>query len=83
MTAFPNPTTLDNVNLMINVSSGDDVLVIMVDNLGREVYSKINIIKNAGEQVLHLYNLNSLMPGIYQVIASSKQSLVKRKLVIQ
>lgn len=83
LTLFPNPTTSSNINLNISSSSSQaEILVILYDHLGREAYSKVNIIDNSGPHIIALDVSDRLPAGIYQVVASSKESVVKKKLII-
>ena len=55
---------------------------VLYDALGQEAFSKVLI--NEDQQILIGVDLeNTLLPGIYTVIATSNNSVYKKKLIIE
>ncbi|MGE0568973.1 MAG: T9SS type A sorting domain-containing protein [Bacteroidia bacterium] len=80
---FPNPATKENINVSITGTSDDEVLIIVSDLLGQELYSKIFVLNNDGKTIIGLDKLENLAPGMYNVLASSSDKLYNRKIVIR
>ncbi|MCH8904543.1 MAG: T9SS type A sorting domain-containing protein, partial [Bacteroidetes bacterium] len=87
---YPNPAfTTDKINIEFNQSSNatsinqpEELLVVLYDQMGRLVYSKIALIEN--DQINMAIDLNNMLsPGVYFIIGSSDNELHKQKLVIQ
>ncbi|MCU0359534.1 MAG: T9SS type A sorting domain-containing protein [Bacteroidia bacterium] len=78
---FPNPNS-GEFNLNLNANSGEEVLVVIVDAAGKQVYSKV-ILKKDGENYLGLDLTGSIQPGLYWVLASSRQKFYRSVLLIK
>ena len=57
-----------------------EVLLVLIDQLGRQVYSKVILDKQG--TVLTTEETNRLSPGIYIVIGSSDNNVYGKKLVV-
>lgn len=80
---YPNPARVgQELKLqMEDFGENRDILVVLLDHLGREVYSKVLITEVDG--VLSGIDLsNKLQAGVYFIIASSDHDVYKQKLVI-
>jgi len=82
---FPNPANKESdVYFEIKgFNKESEVLVVIIDVLGQELYSKIIITDINGDNVNAVDKLNRLPEGTYIIIASSKNELFKKKLIIQ
>ncbi|MFT4680199.1 MAG: hypothetical protein ACI9FU_000653 [Granulosicoccus sp.] len=80
---FPNPAN-KGMGIEINMGShtGEEVLVIVFDMLGRESYSKVLVMKESGP-IMAIDPYNNLAPGMYIVIGSTNDELFNQKLVIR
>ena len=70
---------------MLNFTGADasEVLVVLYDAMGREIYSKV-ILDGTGTQsgIFAIDPQQKLSPGIYFIQASSNDKLCKQKLVV-
>lgn len=80
---YPNPAfSTDGVHIDLGELESKEVLVIVLDMMGREAYSKV--ILNAGSgPVTAIDPDNNLTPGMYIVIGSTNDELFNEKLVIK
>ncbi|MFH1321155.1 MAG: T9SS type A sorting domain-containing protein [Bacteroidota bacterium] len=78
---YPNPTNGD-FYIDINGNKDDKVLVVVLDLLGKEHYSKV-IIPEDSEYTFAIDPSDKLSPGVYMVVASNKNNIYKKKIVIQ
>ncbi|MBU0528339.1 T9SS type A sorting domain-containing protein [bacterium] len=73
-------------DLYVNIeglASKKEVLVVVLDILGKEFYSKV-IFSDINGSVLEAMDMhNRLSPGIYMIIATSNDEIYKRKMVIE
>ena len=80
---YPNPARFtDGIQIDLGDFLGSEVLVIVLDMMGREAYSKV-ILNNGSGPVTAIDPHNNLTPGMYIVIGSSKDELFNEKLVIK
>ncbi|MBI2270645.1 MAG: T9SS type A sorting domain-containing protein [Bacteroidetes bacterium] len=77
---FPNPTT-GTFMLRLNEKKEKTILVVVLDIIGTEIYSSSVIIENGSDKVIIKPEID-IPTGIYYVVASSDDKLVKHKLVI-
>ncbi|MBI2269500.1 MAG: CSLREA domain-containing protein, partial [Bacteroidetes bacterium] len=77
---FPNPTT-GVFTLQFSGNKENNVLVVMLDIMGREVFSSNIIFEDGSVRVIVNPEID-LPAGIYYVVASSNDKIVKHKLVI-
>lgn len=80
---FPNPNngtfTIDVRNYQVEYG----VLIVMFDILGREVYfSKVDVSSDTSSANYLTVNNENITPGVYYVVASSNNNIVKHKLVV-
>ncbi len=78
---YPNPTEDGTVFLELE-NSTEEVLVVLLDALGRTVYQKIIVNKGVNELEL-LDHGHKLEPGIYLIIASSDHILTNKKVIVK
>jgi hypothetical protein len=80
---FPNPNEGTSIHMSINAAKKEEILVVVYDISGRESYSKIIVIEDAGNSVYGLDPSNKLSPGIYFVSATSNQKTFNSKLIVK
>lgn len=81
---YPNPvSSSENVNIVIQHSLNEEVLVVVTDVTGKDSYSKVIITGETGETVSGLDIENRLAPGVYLITATSKQNIYSKKLIIR
>ena len=78
----PNPSRSDKLCIDIIGEKSREVLIVVVDLLGREYYSKVCVLEG-GKYTLAVDPYNKLAPGVYMIIATSMNSLYRKKVVIQ
>ncbi|HXC05870.1 MAG TPA: T9SS type A sorting domain-containing protein, partial [Bacteroidia bacterium] len=81
---YPNPSSASNLpNLEFNSSENHEVLVVLEDVTGHQLYSKIIVVKQNEKNVTVLEGTNQLPKGMYFITATSDNSIYKQKLIIQ
>jgi hypothetical protein len=80
---YPNPSSGDNVNLLLNGSKDQEVLVVVYDINGKESYSKVIITSDDGGNVYAIDPSNKLSPGVYLVTATSNQSIFSKRMIVK
>ncbi len=79
---YPNPNDGMDVNLRFEgLSSAKEVLVVLRDVTGKEVYQKV--VARQESDGVHLDLTKQLPAGTYLVIASSEDKLVSTQLIVQ
>ncbi len=81
---FPNPSKVGEVTYVsLHGVASENLLVIVYDVLGREIYSKVEVRENRG----YLFTIdnggNSLSKGVYFIMASSDDKYFSQKLIVQ
>ncbi len=81
---YPNPNTGETINLAINTTKGDEILVVVYDATGRETYSKVIITDDkTTDNVYAVDPSGKLKPGIYFITATSKQAIYSKRMIVQ
>ena len=80
---FPNPSDGSELNISIRTERSRSVLVVVYDALGNITYSKVLPDQSGGEQVYALDVEGKLEAGVYFVVASSDDRMIKKKLIIR
>ena len=80
---FPNPSTPENVTVWVSGIKNSDVILKVIDNIGREIYS--GTIQMSDSNIsLNLSNFCSLNAGVfYTITIISKDSTISRKISVQ
>ena len=78
----PNPSNGYDMTLSITDAMHDEILVVLYDFMGQQVYSKIVVLDN-GSVVIAIDPYEQLAKGVYMVIGSSDESVYKKKLIIE
>lgn len=81
---FPNPNLgEEDTYVSLQGFKADNLLVVVYDMLGREIYSKIELIENDG----FLFTISSdghrLTSGIYLITASANDKVFHQKLIVK
>lgn len=79
---FPNPAKSCNEITLSFTNFEEPVLVVVNDIYGQELFTKIYITQQNGF-VVGMDCMNNLSPGTYIIVATSKNQIYKKKLVIQ
>lgn len=83
LSIFPNPISSgDQVNVQLDNLNGQEVLVVLRDMTGREVYSKV-VLSVSDKHLTGVPLDRSLPAGQYLIIASSENSVYSRSIIIE
>ncbi|MCE3280237.1 MAG: hypothetical protein K0S44_2428 [Bacteroidetes bacterium] len=63
--------------------SADDLLVVVYDMLGREIYSKVEVNEKDGFLFTNVSNGNKLPSGVYLITASANDNIFRQKLIVK
>lgn len=77
---FPNPTNIDNINISLNTTAATEVMIVIHDVLGKELYSKVFIYDS---NTLRLPSDFYLPAGLYSITASTKNEVITQKIIIR
>jgi len=85
MKLFPNPATNSSlVKLeMTGMSADKDVLVVVTNVLGQQMYSKVILTDQNGQVMVAVDPHNQLPQGTYVIVAASNDKLLSKRLIIQ
>lgn len=67
----------------VNEFSADDLLVVVYDMLGREIYSKVAVKEKDGFLFTDVSNGNKLPSGVYLITASANDNIFRQKLIVK
>ena len=81
-TVHPNPSNGRDITLSFNNAGNDEVLVVLYNIMGEQVYSKIAVLDN-GSAVIAIDSEKKLAPGVYLIIGSSDEAIYQKKLIVQ
>lgn len=79
---FPNPNNDGIFNIQINNSSQEEVLIVVHDVLGNELYSKVLVTNQNGNDVYATDPSTKLPAGTYFISATSKQKIYNKRLIV-
>jgi hypothetical protein len=79
---YPNPFKKNISNLFLDLKDEKEVLVVLYDIFGKEVYTKI-LINYENGFVIGSDCMNNLPSGQYIIVATSKNEIYNKKLIIQ
>lgn len=80
---YPNPTTEDNINLTIKLDHHEEMLVVLMDILGNQIYSKVVVTDDNGFAASGFNPGKDLKPGIYEIVGYSSKRQMSKKLIIR
>ena len=80
---FPNPVDANTqAYLELNQFEGQEILVVLRDVTGREIYSKI-VVTQSNNELVALNQDGKLAKGVYLITASSSNKLYSKKLIVK
>ena len=79
---YPNPNDGNAFNLEINADTNKEVLVVVYDIFGKEIYSKMFIIKDSDYNVLAIDPSQQLAAGVYMIVATSNDNIYSQRLIV-
>jgi hypothetical protein len=81
---FPNPSD-PNVDTYVSLQGfkANNLLVVVYDMFGREIYSKVEVIENEGFLFTLSTDGNKLPAGVYLISASANDNVFKQKLIVR
>lgn len=79
---FPNPSDGTELNIIINTEENQEVVIVVYDILGQEIYSKLIITEQKGNNVYSIDLFHNLSPGMYMINATSNQKIISKKLIV-
>ena len=83
MRIFPNPLSNGQpLNVVLENLDGEEVLVVIRDLNGKEYYGKMVVVMEE-EQLFAIDRLGQIPAGVYLVVASAKDQLYSRKLIVR
>lgn len=83
-TVFPNPNQNDQETFVsLKNFKAQDLLVVVYDMLGREIYSKVEVKENGGFLFTLSSNGKQLSTGVYLITASADDSVFRQKLIVK
>lgn len=82
MDVYPNPSSGNNINLLLNAEASQEVLVVVYDVTGKENYSKVLITSTNGENVYAIDPSSKLISGVYFITATSQQNIYSKRLIV-
>jgi len=80
---YPNPNSGEQINLTLQLQQKEELLVVLIDMLGNQVYSKVIITNDNGTVATAINPSQELAKGCYQVIGYSSTKTLSQKLIIQ
>lgn len=79
---FPNPTFNGEVNIKFHNNEREETLLLLIDALGRELFSKV-IVHESESEFFALHEEVDLKSGVYFILASNNEKLHQHKLVVR
>lgn len=81
---FPNPSqNEEDTYISLQNFKADNLLVIVYDMLGREIYSKVELIENDGFLFTITTDGHQLTSGVYLITASANDKVFHQKLIVK
>lgn len=79
---YPNPNDGEAFNLQIIANKNEEVLVVVHNLLGKELYSKV-IITSENGNVVHAIDPSEKLPaGVYVITATSNDNIYNKRLIV-
>ena len=81
---YPNPVACGaNLYIAMNEATKDDeTLVVLYDQFGKEIFSKVIICESDGV-IIAIDQQDKLAPGLYYIVGSSKNEIFNQRLVVR
>ena len=80
---FPNPNQGEETYVSLQGFKADNLLVVVYDMLGREIYSKIELMENDGFLFTITTDGHRLNSGIYLITAAANDKVFHQKLIVK
>ena len=81
---FPNPNLgVSDTYLSLQGFKAENLLVVVYDMLGREIYSKVQLMENGGLLFTISSYGNQLTSGVYLITASADDKVFHQKLIVK
>ncbi len=81
---FPNPNKVDaDTYVSLEGFKADNLLVVVYDMLGRELYSKVEVMENGGFLFTLMTDGQKLPSGIYLITAAANDKVFHQKLIVK
>ncbi len=81
---FPNPNQSDaDTYVSLQGFKAENLLVVVYDMLGREIYSKVQLMENGGFLFTITTDGKQLSTGIYLITASANDKVFHQKLIVK
>ncbi len=80
---YPNPNNGKSFSVSISGQNNDNVLIVVRDVLGQEIYTKLAIIDQNNSSVFAIDPTNELGAGVYIITATSNNRIISKRLVVQ
>jgi hypothetical protein len=80
MNVYPNPNPGNEAMVDFKGFEADNLLVVVYDMLGREMYTKIQMMEKDG----YLFSFDPALPkGVYLIIAAANDIVFRQKLIVK
>ncbi|MDQ3048141.1 MAG: T9SS type A sorting domain-containing protein [Bacteroidota bacterium] len=80
---FPNPNQGEDTYVSLKGFVASDLLVVVYDMLGREIYSKVELMENEGFLFTIATDGKKLPSGIYLITASANDKVFRERLIVK
>jgi hypothetical protein len=80
---FPNPNPGEDTYVSLKGFEAQDLLVVVYDMFGREIYSKIEVKENEGFLFTIATDGKRLASGVYLITASANDRVFRQKLIVK
>jgi hypothetical protein len=81
---YPNPNRGESdTYVSLQGFQAEDLLVVVYDMLGREIYSKVEVMENEGFLFTVSTDGNKLSQGVYLITASADDKIFRQKLIVK
>ena len=81
---FPNPNQAEaDTYVSLQNFKADNLLVVVYDMLGREIYSKVELMENDGFLFTVTTDGHRLTSGVYLISASANDKVFHQKLIVK
>lgn len=81
---FPNPNMSDaDTYVSLQGFTAENLLVVVYDMLGREIYSKVELMENDGFLFTLTTDGRRLTSGVYLITASANDKVFHQKLIVK
>jgi hypothetical protein len=79
---YPNPNNGTLFNMQLTSNKEEEILVVVYDMLGNEMYSKIIVTMDNGSAVYAIDPSQKLSAGVYMITATSSDVIYNKRLVV-